>query len=63
MPASRWQTSMAEMFEWMGEADDELKLLVPPVFSRFAKKEESPEANDSQKNEALKNPEVMPIHP
>jgi ATP-dependent Lon protease len=63
MPASRWQTSMAEMFEWMGGADDELKLLVPSVFSRFAKKEDAPESADAQKNDAPKYPEVLPILP
>jgi len=63
MPASRWQTSMAEMFEWMGQADDELKMLVPSVFSRFGKKEDALEANDSQKNESPKYPEVLPILP
>ena len=63
MPASRWQTSMAEMFEWMGQADDELKMLVPSVFSRFGKKEDPPESTDAQKNEAPKYPDVLPILP
>ena len=63
MPASRWQTSMSELFEWMGQADDELKMLVPSVFSRFAKKEDLPEKDDAQKNDALKYPEVLPILP
>ena len=38
MPASRWQTSMSELFEWMGQADDELKMLVPSVFSQIREK-------------------------
>ena len=63
MPASRWQTSMAELFEWIGQADDELKMLVPSVLSRFAKKEDSPEKDDAQKNDALKYPDVLPILP
>ena len=63
MPASRWQTSMAELFEWIGQADDELKMLVPSVFSQFTKKEDSPDRDDAQKVDAPKYPEVLPILP
>jgi len=63
MPASAGKPSMAEMFEWMGQADDELKMLVPSVFSRFVKKEDPPEAADAQKNESPKYPDVLPILP
>src|ERR1700690_3590956 len=62
-PASRWQTSMAEMYEWMEQADDELKMLVPSVFSRFTKKEDAPEKEESQKSEPPKYPDVLPILP
>jgi ATP-dependent Lon protease len=62
MPAIRWQTSMAELFEWIGAADDELRMLVPAVFSRFNKKEEPAEQNEP-KAEAPKYPEVLPILP
>ncbi len=62
MPATRWQTSMAELFEWIGASDDELKMLVPSVFSRFNKKDDSVEQTES-KDEGPKYPEVLPILP
>ncbi len=62
MPATRWQTSMAELFEWIGASDDELKMLVPSVFSRFNKKDEPVERAES-KDEAPKYPDVLPILP
>ncbi len=39
MPASRWQTSMAELFEWMGQADEELRMLVPSMIAPIGKKD------------------------
>ena len=63
MPASRWQTSMVELFDWMGQTDEELRMLVPSVLSRFAKKEDLPEKNETLKGEALKYPDVLPILP
>jgi ATP-dependent Lon protease len=62
MPASRWQTSMAELFEWIGQADDELKLLVPSVLSKLEKKEDSAGPADL-KDESPKYPDVLPILP
>src|SRR5215510_11498620 len=62
MPASRWQTSMAELFEWIGQADDELKLLVPSVHTKLGKKEESTGPADG-KAEAPKYPDILPILP
>jgi ATP-dependent Lon protease len=61
MPASRWQTSMAELFEWMGGSDDELRMLVPPILSNIGKKE-SPE-NAENEGEHPKYPDVLPILP
>jgi ATP-dependent Lon protease len=62
MPASRWQTSMAELFEWIGQADEELKMLVPSVFSRLGKKEESSSPSDAI-GDIPKYPDVLPILP
>ena len=62
MPASRWQTSMAELFEWIGQADDELKMLIPSAFSRFGKKEVGTNPSDVN-NEPPKYPDVLPILP
>src|SRR5512140_1812369 len=62
MPASRWQTNMNELADWMGDDDEEMKLLVPSAFSRIGKKEE---AGDSPKpdGEPPKYPDVLPILP
>ena len=38
-------------------------MLVPSVFSRFAKKEDLPEKDEEQKTEAPKYPDVLPILP
>ncbi len=62
MPASRWQTSMAELFEWIGQADDELKMLIPSAFSRFGKKEDGTNPSDVN-SEPTKYPDVLPILP
>jgi ATP-dependent Lon protease len=62
MPASRWQTSMAELFEWIGQDDQELKMLVPSVFSRFGKKEDSSSASDPNADNP-KYPDILPILP
>ncbi len=65
MPASRWHTSMAELFEWMGHTDDELvNTLMPSVLSRFGKKDElSENSADATKNDPSKYPETLPILP
>src|SRR5258708_65494 len=60
MPASRWHTSMDELFDWIGQADEELKMLVPSVFTRLSPKDNPVEANAS-KEDAPKYPEILPI--
>ena len=62
MPASRWQTSMAELVEWIGQADEELKLLVPSMLSQFGKKEEATGSSDPNAD-TPKYPDVLPILP
>ncbi len=62
MPASRWQTSMSELFDWMGQADEELKMLVPSVLAGIGKKEETGEKAEGS-GEHPKYPEVLPILP
>ena len=62
MPASRWQTSMTELFEWIGQDDEELRMLVPSVFSRMGKMEDSTGSPDAN-GEAPKYPDVLPILP
>ncbi len=62
MPASRWQTSMAELMDWIGQADEELKLFVPSVLPGISNAEGSGEAQDSAA-EHPKYPDVLPILP
>src|SRR5512147_285759 len=62
MPASRWQTSMHELVDWMGEDDDEMRLLIPGAFASIAGKEETSEANKAG-GETTKYPDVLPILP
>ncbi len=62
MPASRWQTNMTELFDWIGEADGELAALMPSVFSRFGKKEDSTQPGEGGADLPV-YPEVLPILP
>ncbi|MFH1183486.1 MAG: endopeptidase La [Chloroflexota bacterium] len=62
MPASRWQTSMAELLDWMGQADEELRMLVPSVLPAIGKKETGAE-DAGGASEPQKYPDVLPILP
>ena len=62
MPASRWQTSMAELFEWIGQADEELKMLIPSAFTRFGKKDDGTNPSEASA-EPIKYPDILPILP
>src|SRR5512133_1901886 len=62
MPASRWQTSMSELFDWMGQDDEEIKLLVPAAFARIGNKDETGDATKTGA-EPTKYPDVLPILP
>src|SRR6266540_890331 len=66
MPGTRWQSSLNDLFQWIGESDDDelIRLLMPSVFSGTRKKDNdsgSPESD--QKNESDKFSEVLPILP
>jgi ATP-dependent Lon protease len=65
MPGSRWQSSLDDFFQWIGETDDELiKLLMPSVFSRTQKKDDGSDSPESDhKSESLKFSDVIPILP
>ena len=63
MAASRWQTSFADLFRWMEDADDEfLSTLAPSVFSRFQKSKSSEDENPDEQM-GPKYPGVLPILP
>src|SRR5688500_12625768 len=65
MPASRWQTSLSDLFQWIDESDDELiSMMLPSVLPRIQKKEtDSSEADSSKSEESSKYPDVLPILP
>ncbi len=62
MSAARWQSNFSDLFQWVGESDDELlSLLMSSNVSNSQKKEsDSPEA---QAQEESKYPDVLPILP
>jgi ATP-dependent Lon protease len=62
MPASRWQTSMAELLEWMGQVDEELKMLIPSVLPNIGKPDEAAEIKDGAPP-PQKYPDTLPILP
>jgi ATP-dependent Lon protease len=65
MPASRWQTSFNDLFQWMGETDDELlSMIMPSMLPRIQKKDSgSSESESSKAGESSKYPDVLPILP
>src|SRR5918996_3374720 len=65
MPASRWQTSLSDLFQWIDESDDELiSMMLPSVLPRIQKKETDSSQSDSSKGEeSSKYPDVLPILP
>jgi ATP-dependent Lon protease len=65
MPASRWQTSLNDLFQWIGETDDELlSMIMPSMLPRIQKKEpDSSKSESSKAGESSKYPDVLPILP
>ncbi|MCS6994728.1 MAG: endopeptidase La [Anaerolineales bacterium] len=67
MPASRWQTHSAELFNWMDENDIELlDMLIPSLFMQFPPKLEngtSPAAENVSESETPAPPDIVPILP
>jgi hypothetical protein len=50
MPASRWQTSYNDLFQWMGETDDELlSMIMPSMLPRIQKKDSDASESESSK--------------
>ncbi len=63
MPASRWQTSFADLFRWMEDADaDLMSTLAPSIFPRFQKNKSSDDESSDEQN-GPKFPDVLPILP
>ena len=66
MPASRWQTSMAELFDWIGQTDEGLMNVLMPSVPPPVKTEEQggPAAvNEQRTGDAPRYPDVLPILP
>jgi ATP-dependent Lon protease len=65
MPASRWYSNFNDLIQWLGESQDELLgLLMPSFVTSIPKKETSKtDANQENKSEAVKFPEILPILP
>ena len=65
MPGSRWHSTLNELYQWIGEADDELlSMLMPSMFSHLSRKDSESSDSESGSGEAgTKYPEVLPILP
>jgi len=65
MPASRWHSGFNELFQWLGEEENELlSMMLPSMFSRFQNKaSDANDSNDSQMSSSQKYPDVLPILP
>jgi ATP-dependent Lon protease len=63
MPASRWQTSFADLFRWMEDADAEMmSTLAPSMFPKLQKNK--PSEDDVSDDQSGPNfPDVLPILP
>ena len=68
MPASRWHSSPADLFDWIDENDAELlDMLMPSMFARFSQKQDEIERPAPQPEipveETIPAPEIIPILP
>jgi len=64
MPASRWHSNFNDLFQWLGNDDELLSMIMPPIFSQFNKKEsDSSESDSSESENSKKYPDVLPILP
>jgi ATP-dependent Lon protease len=65
MPASRWHSSFGDLFQWIGDEENELfSLMTSSLFSRSQNKDsESSDSSASQISVSSKYPEVLPILP
>ena len=65
MPASRWHSGLNELFQWMGEEDNELlSMMMPSMFSRFLKQDSDAAGSGSPElSNGTKYPDILPILP
>ncbi len=65
MPASRWHSSYNDLFQWIGEDENDLlSMMMPSMFSRFPKQDSnSSESNSPRTSNSTKYPDIIPILP
>ena len=64
MPASRWQTSLNDLYQWIEEKDDELiSMIMPTLFARPPKSESESDSDSATASKSGKYPETLPILP
>src|SRR5512136_199168 len=64
MPASRWQSNLNDLFQWIGESDDELmNLIMPSMFANLNKKDSDSANSNSGQTDSARYPDVLPILP
>ncbi|MEI7845868.1 MAG: endopeptidase La [Chloroflexota bacterium] len=67
MPASRWHSNPAELFEWIDENDAELlDMFLPSIFARFNQKKDETQSPGNQQvatDIPEETPEIVPILP
>jgi ATP-dependent Lon protease len=63
MPASRWQSSFNDLYQWLGDSDDGLLSMIMPTMFSGAMKKESKSSDSSQLSDSTKYPDVLPILP
>ena len=60
MPASRWHSTPADLFDWIDENDAELlDMLMPSIFARFNQKKDVIEQPAAPRPEPLEE-EIVP---
>jgi len=65
MPASRWHSNINDLFQWIGEEDEEIiSMMMSSMFSQFNKNDSNlSDPNAAQISNSTKYPEVLPILP
>jgi ATP-dependent Lon protease len=64
MPASRWQASLNDLYQWIGETEDELlSMIMPNLFNRSPKKDAPSDSDATLASTSGKFPEILPILP
>src|SRR6185436_18007929 len=65
MPASRWHSTINDLFQWIGEEDEEIiSMMMSSMFSQFGKNDSATsDPNAVQASNSSKYPDVLPILP